>query len=1229
MNRAQEKAQRLLQIEKLLWAHPEGLTRAEIARRLDVNRSTITKYLDADQLPPGIYEDDLDGNKLKMDRNADLTKTSFSLHEVLAIHLATRLLATRTDKQNPHAASALRKLGKALERLDKNVSGHLLHSADVMDGAVDFRDPVYLKVLETLTEAWSAGRKVKLSHQMEDGRIFDSIFSPYFIEPYAVGQTAHVIGWRELPGKEGQGARRTFKIERIRSAEITRDSYTIPADFDPRALLRDAWGIWYTEKEPVEVVLRFHPSVAMRVEESRWHHSQQIEEQPDGSLLWRARIAEPQEMLPWIRGWGADCEVMEPEVLREAINGEVRRLARLYQVVVDNQNPLIHRVLQCWGKTGKQKGEFHPALFHMLDVGYTARTLLEAPASPRWRRALGQALGCDSESLEQWLPYFVALHDIGKVSSIFQGARSEQRARLEGLGFAFGPQGDTHHSVTSQVFIHDALSTDNKTSLPSTLWQVIAACAGGHHGRFLAPDPLKEARSFLKHHEPKEWHELRLTAVDTLKPYLLTKAPAIWPEPKNVSTAIAALTGFTILCDWLGSDNNSFRPEIGADLEEYARISARRAQKAVSATGFLTPSSSSAPTAFVELFADKQPARPLQEAVDAIPSEVLAGSCLAIIEAPTGEGKTEAALALAHRLAQISGTDELYYALPTTATSNQMFGRLQAHLRDRLGLSAQVKLVHGQAFLVEDDLRLDPLGDGTDDHAEAVQEWFGPKKRALLAPFGVGTVDQVELAVLNVKHTALRMIGLAGKVVIFDEVHAYDTYMTTIVEMLLKWLRALGTSVIILSATLPRARRAALARAYSVEVDDAAEALTYPSLWVFGEGANHHASPQAQQPNRSLSLDFLHLGDEKDDVEAKAHWLVCSVAQGGCACWMTNTVRRGQELFEAVDRIAAAENLQIDRMLLHAQYPLAEREMRERALTDKYGPQGDRPKRGIVIGTQVLEQSLDLDFDVMVSDLAPVDLLLQRSGRLHRHDRVRPAPHQTPHLWVNVPQNGAGEIEIGVDRYIYAAFLLKQTWTTLEKLQTVELPRDYRRLVEAVYGFEALPTGHPLQAEWQELKQEEARALGEANLRLLPEPDPEWAFSSRMNRLQFEENDNNAAWIVARTRLGEESITVIPLERRENIAYVWPSGEELPINRPASRDTQLALLRKQLRISNQTVVHALKSEAPPPLFTKSALLKECLPLWLNDGQLRIPLKKGATVLTMDQKLGLIIRKEGA
>ncbi len=325
MKRAESKAVRINQIEKLLWSHPEGLTRTEIARRIGVHRSVITKYLDQDDLPPSIYEDELDGKKLKIDRSADLTKASFTLHEVMAIHLATRMLATRTDKQNPHAASALRKLGLALQRLDKNVSHHLLRSADVMDEDASYRDPVYLEVLQTLTEAWASSRKVRVSHQMANKRIFDYTFSPYFIEPYALGQTAHVIGLREPPGKV-----RTFKIERVRSVEILREEYELPDTFDPAELLRHAWGIWYTEAEPEEVVLRFHPRVVQRVRESTWKRDEVTELQANGFLLWRAKVAEPKEMLPWIRGWGADCEVLEPEALRNQLTLEAQRLASIY-----------------------------------------------------------------------------------------------------------------------------------------------------------------------------------------------------------------------------------------------------------------------------------------------------------------------------------------------------------------------------------------------------------------------------------------------------------------------------------------------------------------------------------------------------------------------------------------------------------------------------------------------------------------------------------------------------------------------------------------------------------------------------------------------------------------------------------------------------------------------------------------------------------------------------------
>ncbi len=1213
MERASGKAERLLQIESLLLAHPEGLTQAEIARRLKVNRSTINRYL-PDLGRFCIHE--TDDARLAIDRDHYLMNVRLTLHESMALHLAARLMATRTDKQNPHAAAALRKLGLALEKLAPRVSEHLKASAEVMEDRALRHDPVYLQVLETLTRAWSDGRVAHLWHKMEDGRVFEYHFAPYFIEPYAVGQTTHVIGWREPPG-----AVRTFKLERIQRAELTNQSYTIPADFDPREKLADAWGIWYTEAQPIEVVLKFHPRVAGRVRETQWHRSEQVTEQPDGSLLWRARVAEPQEMLPWIRGWGADVEVLSPEGLREALMGEVRKMARVYGVGAAPANPQQERLLQCWGKTGKWPEQFHPALFHLLDVGFVAYALLQPPASPRWRRALAQALGTDAETLYEWLPYFVALHDIGKISSPFQGLKEAQQERLVRLGFTFSDRADHHHTAIGQVCVAEAL---DDLTLPETLRDVIVDAIGGHHGRFAGNEPAKTARHYLKTYEPPEWRDLRAIASAALKQHLLLNPPAQWPESANISTAIMALTGFIILCDWLGSDGVRFPPQPDTDLEEYLPTSQRRARIAAESAGFFAPAESHAPTPFAELFPDKQPSRPLQMAIDAIPADLLAGPCLAILEAPTGEGKTEAALALAHRLAQARGSDELYYALPTTATSNQMFIRLQTHLRERLELETQVKLIHGQAFLVEDDWRLEPLEDANDEHREAALEWFGPKKRALLAPFGVGTIDQVELATLNVKHTALRMIGLAGKVIILDEVHAYDTYMTTIVESLLRWLRALDASVILLSATLPQSRRAALARAYGVETGDAVAAQAYPAVWVFGAGEPHHAEPEAMQPERVLMLDWLRLSDE--EAEAKAHWLLEQASAGGCVCWMTNTVRRAQAIFEIVDRLAGPAT---DRMLLHAQLPLCERERREAALREKYGPPDDntqRPERGIVIGTQVLEQSLDLDFDALVSDLAPVDLLLQRAGRLHRHARARPATHAVPRLWVNAPLT-EGRPALDPDRWVYAPFLLLQTWTTLADRAEIVLPRDYRLLVEAVYGLETMPVDHPFAAEWQGLKRKERYAVGEANIRLLPEPDPEWAFSSRMSRLTFEESENSAAWIVGKTRLGEESVTVIPLERRDDVAWGWPDGPQVALNQAAPRDTQLDLLRRQLRISNRDAIAALKAQKLPTLFTRSTLLKDYLPLWLTDGAAELPLQKGVLEIHLDEKLGLQIRKK--
>ncbi|WP_322488733.1 helix-turn-helix transcriptional regulator [Chloroflexus sp.] len=242
MKRAANKAERLLQIEQLLLAHPEGLTQAEIARRLGVDRSTIMRNL-ADG-PKHIFEEP-DG-RLKIDRNADLINLRLNLHEAMAVHLAARLLATRMDRQNRHAAAALRKLGHAIGRWAQRISQHVLQAADIMDDSVQRDDPVYLSVLETLTEAWAAERKVKVWHQSDTGeKVSEYLLSPYFIEPYAIGQTTHVIGLAQLQHKRGWLPARmlTLKIERLRRAELTEESYQIPASFDPREYLSSAWGM--------------------------------------------------------------------------------------------------------------------------------------------------------------------------------------------------------------------------------------------------------------------------------------------------------------------------------------------------------------------------------------------------------------------------------------------------------------------------------------------------------------------------------------------------------------------------------------------------------------------------------------------------------------------------------------------------------------------------------------------------------------------------------------------------------------------------------------------------------------------------------------------------------------------------------------------------------------------------------------------------------------------------
>lgn len=897
---------------------------------------------------------------------------------------------------------------------------------------------------------------------------------------------------------------------------------------------------------------------------------------------------------------------------------------------IDFDQDKAHELLRFWGKTDKNSqnaGYFHPALFHILDVAHVATTLLDEGCSQRWRNVLSDVFAVDPIELQKFIPFYVALHDIGKFSASFQRQDPLQYQRLGQEGLAFGRSEDIPHVQVSRHFIWHEWQDLGTPAITDKHRLLLREVAAGHHGIFAAAADIGNVRMKLKFEEPQLWKTIRGDVFQILVDLLLDVSLESIPDPVNLSSAIMELTGFTTLCDWIGSDQRFFTPHPDHSLANYLNISTECAQKAVESDGFAISTFSRILTKFSELFHNLPDPRPLQLAIDQIPEQLFKEPCLVVIEAPTGEGKTEAALAVAHRIAALRRSDEFYYALPTMATSNQMHLRVQDYLHDQLKLGMGVKLVHGQAFLAQDVVLVNPFGNGKDvSNIAPAMDWFNSKKRALLAPFGVGTIDQIELGALNVRHSSLRMAGLSGKVVILDEVHAYDTYMTTIVTRLLDWLNTLGASVILLSATLPASRRMELLRTYTHDDQAVEDTSAYPLITIANSNTVLSMKPPAAQASRPVGLNFLHFKD--NEVEQKSDWLIDQVKEGGCICWITNTVDRAQALYAAlIEKCAPYVKL----ALLHARFPLSQREALEKEIVHKTGPdKSQRPEKMIVVGTQVLEQSLDLDFDLMVSDLAPIDLLLQRAGRLHRHSTtLTRGQHHQPVLHVNVPMLG-DQPDIHVDRSIYNEYFLMRTWQEIIHLPQFSLPADYRRLVEAVYTAPAGELDEALAKAYGQLLKDEELARQEAELRLLPKPDPESSFTSLAARMVFEESETNAGWIIAQTRLGEKSINLVPLEDRGD--HIIIPGDEKPIRKdqPVDGADQLRMLRSQVRVSRAEVVEALsrQEEQKLSLFAQSSLLRDVRPLWLTDGKAEVVTKSGIILLELHPLLGLTIRKKG-
>ena len=575
--------------------------------------------------------------------------------------------------------------------------------------------------------------------------------------------------------------------------------------------------------------------------------------------------------------------------------------------------------------------------------------------------------------------------------------------------------------------------------------------------------------------------------------------------------------------------------------------------------------------------------------------------------------------------------------MPTQATSNQMFQRTATFLQKRYPhFPLNIHLVHGNAAWTEQirDIHLAGIGEDVEDGLVA-HTWFLPRKRTLLAPFGVGTVDQSFLSVLQSRHFFLRLYGLGHKVVIFDEVHAYDTYMSQLFLHLLAWLRAMGTSVIVLSATLPESTRRDMVTAYlgdtegSVNLDKA----PYPRLTLVSSTQSQTLAIPKPAAN-SVNLTWI----DAEEIDELLRRLEEQLHDGGCAAIICNTVNRAQEIYAQVKRTGLVPEQ--DLHLFHARMPFVWRKAVENRVLEAFGKpnrQGlspHRPHKAIVVATQVIEQSLDLDFDFMITELAPVDLILQRIGRLHRHHRETRPPHlSAPQLVVLRPGGDLLSPDFGPTQYVYDRYILWQTWLVLDNREEIQLPDDTTELIEAVYGpFQPETRPEPLRGLLQEAYEtmlaDFRKNVFQAQVRLAPAPAKKGLVTRQQLALLDEDDPRVHEQLRAVTRLIGPTLNLVCLHRTPQGIFLEPdgSGPELSLENEPSRPLIRELMQRVVTVQHRGVIHRLKDKLPHSSWKKLAALRYHLPIVFEDGV--YTLEDGSYKLILDRELGLCIQKEG-
>ncbi len=668
----------------------------------------------------------------------------------------------------------------------------------------------------------------------------------------------------------------------------------------------------------------------------------------------------------------------------------------------DHTEKNARQTREAWGKTNNEKGEFHPLAHHCMDVAAVFARMMKLPViRNRMETAAERPLtDVDSERLSA----LVFLHDVGKLHPGFQA---------KGWPPALWRRERCGHSKEGWAFLQLAASLPehpfHKTMREMMTWgQAVVGLLGAalaHHGQPVGqptdPTLVDWDRPSLPHYQWREEAGVMGKAMRRWFARAFETGGADLPDKPQFHHLVA---GLIALSDWIGSDTRFFKYQAPFTLD-YDSEAHGNAATALKEIGLELDEAAFQPApSFAKLTGHTKP-----NAAQCVVGNVEPEARLLILEAETGSGKTEAALWHFTQLLAAGKVSGLYFAVPTRAAARQLHlrvHRMLSHAFDEQ-LPEAVLAIPGMLRAGDFEGRRLPdwkvLWDDADSQS-APRRWAAEHAtRFLAAPVAVGTVDQAMLASLQIKHAHLRGSALNRSLLVIDEVHASDAYMTEILKRLTEEHLATGGYAMLMSATLGARARSRLTGEVLPSFKVASE-TPYPAVWIQGE-PGPRAVASAEHP-RQVHLETV---PTMDPAEA-AKKAIAAAERGARVLVIRNTVDKVVETWRATREAGKSSLLwQVagGPALHHGRFAVEDRALLDEAVEKTLAPYRLRKTQGcIVIGTQTLEQSLDIDADLLITDLCPIDVLLQRIGRLHRHDLPRPDGFETAHTWILLPENG-------------------------------------------------------------------------------------------------------------------------------------------------------------------------------------------------------------------------------